>query len=208
MILYCCVLILYFLAGKTLFATNNPDEPLLVYTSSAPLAVRGKSPEPLLIIPPLTTLQSAGVCDGHERKGSRARRATDQVLDVAVNVLLHARRSGGHPAPQRAELHGVGLVTRAVTALVQLWGGGVGGGGQRGRGKQEIHYAVISIQGWTKKWRLKIQNKYALSTKRERGVSSNPGLWKTWIYSQSCKPKVGKLLKHCVALRFWRPHVF
>lgn len=60
-----------------------------------------------------------------------ARCATDQVLDVAVNVLFHARRSGCDPASQGAELHGVGLVTRAVAALVQLRGareGGTGGG--------------------------------------------------------------------------------
>lgn len=44
----------------------------------------------------------------------------DQVLDVAVHALLHARGSGGHPAPQRAELVRVRLVPRAQTMLCQL----------------------------------------------------------------------------------------
>ena len=45
---------------------------------------------------------------------------TYQVLYVAIDVLLHAGRAGGHPAPQRAELHGVGLMACAVATLVEL----------------------------------------------------------------------------------------
>lgn len=44
-----------------------------------------------------------------------------QVLDVAVDVLLHARRPRGHPAAQRAELVRVRLVPRAHTVLRQLF---------------------------------------------------------------------------------------
>lgn len=45
---------------------------------------------------------------------------TYQILNVAVDVFLHAWRPRGHPAAQRTELHRVRLVARTVTTLIQL----------------------------------------------------------------------------------------
>ncbi len=47
-------------------------------------------------------------------------RETYQVLNVAIDVFLHAWRPCGHPATQRTELHGVRFVARTVTMLIQL----------------------------------------------------------------------------------------
>lgn len=60
---------------------------------------------------------------------------THQILDVAIDVLLHAGCPGCHPSPQRAELHGVGLVACAVASLVQL-----------AEGKTYVHHTLNLIQ--------------------------------------------------------------
>ncbi len=48
------------------------------------------------------------------------KRETYQVLNVSIDVFLHAWRPCGHPAAQRTELHGIRLVARTVTTLIQL----------------------------------------------------------------------------------------
>lgn len=55
-----------------------------------------------------------------------------QVFNVPVDVLLHPRRAGGHPAPNSAELKGVWLMAGGEAFVSQLGRGRGSRGGCEG----------------------------------------------------------------------------
>mgnify|MGYP006902747868 CR=1 FL=1 len=46
----------------------------------------------------------------------------DDVLNVAIHILLHPRRTRGYPTAKCRELHGIRLVTQSDTTTTQLFG--------------------------------------------------------------------------------------
>lgn len=80
-------------------------------------------------------------------------RKAHQVLDVSVDILLHAWCSSCYPATERAELHGVRLMSRTVAALIKLL-------------KNKMSHAFVQPENKPHGWKLTLQGS-------DRGLSTS-----------------------------------